>query len=110
MSNQSGLMRRFAVEIQIQRQAAMVEEQAFCLDVLTAMLGRMGYGEKRLSECEKLFSEIYLEYDALRKQDEKTDREAVYYKSVIDRELKQYCGSKFLPYDERHNLKGRRSP
>ena len=105
MGKQSGLLKQFALEIQIQRQAAMKEEQSFCLDILVIALGRMGYGEKRLKEFEKKFSEAYLEYDALRRTDEQADSTAVYYKSVLDRELKQYCGSIFVPYEERRGYK-----
>lgn len=85
--------------------AARIDEQRFCLDILTVALGRMGYGQKRLAEFEKQFSKAYLEYDALRREDEQTDKEGVYFKSVLDRELAQYCGALFAPYDERHNLK-----
>lgn len=86
--------------------AAQIDEQRFCLDILTVALGRMGYGQKRLADFEKQFSAAYLEYDALRREDEKADKEGVYFKSVLDRELAQYCGSLFEPYEKRYGLGG----
>lgn len=37
-------------------------ELAFCCDILCITLGRMGYGEKRLKDVEKMFSPIVAEY------------------------------------------------
>lgn len=98
------LAQRQAEARRIYAAAGRIDEQRFCLDILTITLGRMGYGEKRLAEFEKQFSAAYVEYDKLRREDEKADREGVYYKSVLDRELAQYCGSLFEPYEKRHGL------
>lgn len=86
--------------------AGRIDEQRFCLDILTIALGRLGYGQKRLAEFETVFSAAYTEYDALRREDEKADKEGVYFKSVLDRELAQYCGELFEPYNKRHGLEG----
>lgn len=98
------LMQRQAEERRHWAMAARIEEQRFCLDMLTVALGRMGYGEKRLADFEKQFSAAYIEYDKLRRDDEKADKEGIYYKSVLDRELAQYCGSLFEPYEKRYRM------
>lgn len=62
--------------------AARIDEQRFCLDMLTVALGRMGYGEKRLADFEKQFSAAYIEYDKL--QEERFEKHASQYNLFID--------------------------
>lgn len=102
MAKKSGLLQRQDAERRLAFRAARIYEQHFCCDVMTIAHGRLGWGEKRQKDFEKLFSEVYEEYDILREQDGKDDKDGVYYKSCIDRELMQYCGDSFVPYEKRY--------
>lgn len=80
------------------------------LDFVTIALGRMGYGEKRLKDFEQKLSEVYMEFAEAFTDDLKDDKECVYTKECLDRELQQYCGNSFEPYEKRcvscaHELK-----
>ena len=72
------------------------------LDFVTIALGRMGYGEKRLKDFEQKLSAVYMEFAKAFTDDLKDDKECVYTKECLDRELKQYCGNSFEPYDKRY--------
>lgn len=72
------------------------------LDFTTIALGRMGYGEKRLTDFEQMLSAVYIEYCDLFLDDKKDDDDMWYSKDKLDSELKQYCGSKFEPFDKRY--------
>ena len=76
------------------------------LDFVTIALGRMGYGEKRLKDFEQKLSEVYIEFAEAFTDDLKDDKECVYTKECLDRELQQYCGSSFEPYEKRYFEEG----
>lgn len=102
MARRNALMARMEEQALQYARAARLLEIGFCTDIATIALGRLGWGEKRLTEFEAAFSAAYNEYDALREEDGTDDREQAYYKACLDREIKQYVGSKFVPFDERH--------
>ena len=72
------------------------------LDFVTIALGRMGYGEKRLKDFEQTLSAVYIEFAEAFSDDLKDDKECVYTKECLDRELQQYCGNSFVPYEKRY--------
>ena len=72
------------------------------LDFVTIALGRMGYGEKRLKDFEQTLSAVYMEFAEAFSDDLKDDKECVYTKKCLDRELQRYCGSSFEPYEKRY--------
>ena len=72
------------------------------LDFVTIALGRMGYGEKRLKDFEQTLSAVYIEFAEAFSDDLKDDKECVYTKECIDRELQQYCGASLVPYEDRY--------
>ena len=72
------------------------------LDFVTIALGRMGYGEKRLKDFEQTLSAVYIECAKAVTDDLKDDKECVYTKECLDRELQHYCGSSFEPYEKRY--------
>lgn len=76
----------------------------FMLDLVTITLGRMGWGEKRLGDFEKMLSAVADEYGELILNDAKDDADLDYSKSKLDEELKLYCGEKFCRYEERYCL------
>lgn len=79
--------------------------RVYTLDMVTAALGRMGWGEKRLAEFDKVLYEVSKDYAELILDDVQDDKEIAYSKAVLDRELAQYTGSLFVPYDERYGSK-----
>ena len=72
------------------------------LDFVTIALGRMGYGEKRLKDFEQTLSAVYIEFAKAFTDDLKHDKECVYTKECPYRELQQYCGNNFEPYEKRY--------
>ena len=72
------------------------------LDFVTIALGRMGYGEKRLKDFEQMLSAVYIEFAEAFTDDLKDDKECVYTKECLDRELQRYCGNSFEPYEKRY--------
>ena len=76
----------------------------FMLDLVTIALGRMGWGEKRLGDFEKMLSTVADEYGELILNDVKDDADLDYSKSKLDEELKIYCGEKLCRYEERYCL------
>lgn len=98
------LMARLADHEKIIIRAARHHEFCFDCDIMQIALGRMGYGEKRLNDFRVAFEEAYRDYEELRWEDSKCDKEGEYFKAVIDRELARYTGSSFEPYDRRHRM------
>lgn len=72
------------------------------LELLADALGRMGFRESKFAEFERVFSEVYQEYMESFADDLKDDKEMVYSRAVLDRELKQYTGKLFAPAEERY--------
>jgi hypothetical protein len=76
--------------------------RVFMMDMVTLALGRMGKREAFFKEFDKVLAEVSEEYSAEILEDAKADQELWYSKDVLDRELAQYVGSRFVPYDERY--------
>lgn len=102
MTKRNALMARMEEQSLRYARAARMLEVGFCTDIAVIALGRLGWGEKRLTEFEAAFSAAYEEYDDLREEDGSADREQAYYKACLDREIRRYVGTKFVPFDERH--------
>lgn len=102
MAKRNALMARMEEQSLRYARAARMLEVGFCTDIAVIALGRLGWGEKRLTEFEAAFSAAYEEYDDLREEDGGADREQAYYKACLDREIRRYVGTKFVPFDERH--------
>ena len=66
MAKRSALVTRMEEQALRYAHAARLLEVGFCTDIATIALGRLGWGEKRLSEFEAAFSAAYEEYAALR--------------------------------------------
>lgn len=90
MAKRNALLARMEEQSLRYARAARVLEVGFCTDIAVIALGRLGWGEKRLTEFEAAFSAAY------------ADREQAYYKACLDREIRRYVGTKFVPFDERH--------
>lgn len=102
MGKQSGfLIRQQAYIEKCEREARRITK-TYILDMVTCALGRMGFREKRFHDFDKILAEVCRDYAVLISEDEKADKELVYSKYCLDRELQQYVGSMFLPYEERY--------
>lgn len=104
MARKNGL----AAQLQMQRaqRDSLVRHhtQVFVLDMVTVTLGRMGWGPKRLSDFDKALTEVSMQYGELILGDAKDDLDLDYSKAVLDRELQQYVGERFEPYEARHRM------
>lgn len=98
--------RNYAAVLQAERlrRDAEVRQHArvFMLDMVTITLGRMGWRESKLREFHRILGEVSEEYANEIIADSKEDADVWYSKGVLDRELKQYTGKAFVPYDERY--------
>ena len=74
------------------------------LDRITIALGRMGFREKRFKQLDEVLLQVEQEYSDEILEDYKGDKDIWYYRDKIDREIKQYVGSLFVPYDERYGV------
>lgn len=76
--------------------------RVFQLDMVTLALGRMGWGEKRFRNFDKMLSEVQDEFVDGVHEDMKDDPDVWYSKGKLDQELKQYTGKFFVPFDRRY--------
>ena len=72
------------------------------LDQVTLALGRMGFRETRFREFDKVLAEVEKEYIKLHADDFKDDKEMVYSRELLERELRQYTGKMYAPEAERY--------
>lgn len=102
MAKQSAYLAR------IQRAQAWRDEEVrhstrvFMLDMVTLALGRMGKRETFFREFDRILGEVTEEYGKDILADAENDKELWYSKDTMDRELKQYTGSMFAPYEKRY--------
>ncbi len=76
--------------------------RVYMMDIVTVALGRMGWGEKRFAQFNDMLTTVSDEYASLILDDAKDDKDLVYSKACLDRELERYVGARFVPYDERY--------
>ena len=102
MAKKSGMMQ--LVDKLVAQEEAHIRQHSriFMMDMVTCALGRLGWGEKRFRDLDKVLEEVCKEYSFDILEDAKVDKDLDYSKSLLDRELKQYVGSMFVPYDERY--------
>lgn len=103
MAKQSGFLQRLQLERQIIVQQARRQARTYMLDMVTVALGRMGMREKRLTEFDKILDEVCQEYGKVILEDSESDPDIWYGKECLDRELRKYVGSRFVPFDERYS-------
>lgn len=103
MAKKSGMMQ--LVDKLVAQEEARIRQHAriFMMDMVTVTLGRMGWGEKRFIDFDKKLAEVCDEYAIEIIEDSKDDKDIDYAKSRLDRELAQYVGKLFVPYDERYD-------
>lgn len=102
MTKQNSFLERIALEIKRRENEARHVARVFQLDMVTIALGRMGWGEKRFQKFDQMLSEVMREYSLEILEDQKSDKDCWKSKADLDRELAQYVGSMFVPYEERY--------
>lgn len=102
MAKRSGMMQLVDKLVAQEEERIRQHSRLFMMDMVTLTLGRMGWGEKRFREFDKILAEVCAEYSKDIIADSKDDKDLDYSKSLLDRELRQYVGGLFVPYDERY--------
>ena len=72
------------------------------LDQVTLALGRMGFREAKFREFDKVLAAVEKEYINLHADDFKDDKEMVYSRELLERELRQYTGKMYASEQERY--------
>lgn len=102
MAKQSAYLARIQMmNRQREREVARVN-RIMMLDFATIALGRMGKREAFFREFDKILTQVTDEFGRGVLEDAEGDPELWYSKSLLDRELKQYTGSLFAPYEKRY--------
>lgn len=102
MGKKNDFMSRIQETIRQRELEARHVARVYQLDMVTIVLGRMGWGEKRFEKFDKLLAEVTKEYSEEILADLKEDKDFWKSKADLDRELAQYVGSRFVPYEERY--------
>ena len=104
MPKNKGIYRIFRTKQELQAHDEDIRHfsRVFMLDHVSIALGRMGFRESKFKEFDKTLTEVCNEYMDAYSDDLKDDKQMWYSKSCLDRELKQYTGSLFVPYEERY--------
>lgn len=106
MAKNKGIYRLFRTKAEFERHNEDIRHftRVFTMDHVTVALGRMGFRESKFREFDKVLSEVYDDYMTAYADDLKDDKEMVYSRAVLDRELKQYTGNLFVPEQVRYGL------
>lgn len=104
MPKNKGIYRLFRTKAEFDRYEGEVRyfTRVFTLDDVTIALGRMGFRETKFREFDKVLAEVMHEYASETLEDYKDDKQMWYSKAAKDRELKQYTGALFVPWEERY--------
>lgn len=104
MPKNKGIYRIFRTKEEMQRYDEQLRHftRIYMLDHVTLALGRMGFRESKFREFNKVLAEVCEEYANDFTEDYKADKEMVYSRDLMDRELKQYTGAMFVPEEVRY--------
>lgn len=98
----NGYLARMQARQELREKQIRHHTRVYMMDMVTCALGRLGWGEQRLRKFDEMLTEVSKDYANLITTDIKEDPDMVYAKATLDRELKQYVGGLFLPYEERY--------
>lgn len=102
MAKQSGYLAKQQAYIARREAEVRHHTYTYTLDMVTIALGRLGWGEQRLRKFDEVLTQASKDYAEVILDDVKADNEMVYAKATLDRELQQYTGSLFVPYERRY--------
>lgn len=101
MSN-NGYLARMQARQELREKQIRHHTRVYMLDMVTCALGRLGWGEQRLRKFDEVLTQVSKDYAEIINADIKEDPDMVYAKATLDRELQQYVGSLFVPYERRY--------
>ena len=102
MGKNNDFMHRIALEMNRRENEARHFARVFQMDLVTLALGRMGWGEKRFAQLDAMLMEVVNDHCKAILEDAKTDKDCWHSKDQLDRELAQYTGKRFVPYEQRY--------
>ena len=98
----NGYLARMQARQELREKQIRHHTRVYMLDMITCALGRLGWGEQRLRKFDEMLTEVSKDYADLITSDVREDKDMVYSKATLDRELAQYTGSMFVPYERRY--------
>lgn len=98
----NGYLARQAARQELREREIRHHTHVYMMDMVTVALGRLGWGEQRLRKFDEMLTEVSKDYADLITSDVREDKDMVYSKATLDRELAQYTGSMFVPYERRY--------
>ena len=98
----NGYLARMQARQELREKQIRHHTRVYMMDMVTVALGRLGWGEQRLRKFDAMLTEVSKDYADLITEDIKEDPDMVYAKATLDRELQQYVGGLFIPYEERY--------
>lgn len=98
----NGYLARMQARQELREREIRHHTHVYMMDMVTVALGRLGWGEQRLRKFDAMLTEVSKDYADLITTDINEDPDMVYAKATLDRELQQYVGGLFLPYEERY--------
>ena len=98
----NGYLARQAARQELREREIRHNTRVYVMDMVTVALGRLGWGEQRLRKFDEVLTQASKDYADLITADIKEDPDMVYAKATLDRELQQYTGSMFVPYERRY--------
>lgn len=98
----NGYLARMQARQDLREKQIRHHTRVYMMDMVTVALGRLGWGEQRLRKFDTILTEVSKDYADLITEDIKEDPDMVYAKATLDRELQQYVGGLFIPYEERY--------
>lgn len=103
MPKNKGIYRLFRTKAELDHYDSEIRHftRVYTLDDVTIALGRMGWREAEFREFDKVLAQAANEYAYDTLNDFKDDKELWYSKASKDRELKEYVGALFVPWEER---------
>lgn len=100
--SKSGWLARQQAAIDARLMESRRHTRTYTLDLVTIALGRMGFRESRFKRFDEELTKAAKDYADLITSDVREDKDMVYSKATLDRELQQYTGSMFVPYERRY--------
>ena len=98
----NGYLARMQARQELREREIRHHTRVYMMDMVTIALGRMGFREARFKKFDELLTQAAKDYADLITNDVREDKEMVYSKATLDRELAQYTGSMFVPYERRY--------
>ena len=105
MPKQNAFLAKMQAKHRIELQQDRLFTIQYCKDAaMMAAAELFGMGEKRASEFSEKYDYFLNEISRLIHDDSKADADITYSRAVVDRRLREICGSNFVEWDERYKF------